>query len=164
MAVARFVNCAVEALYSSDDIELIIAMNEKVLSVIRDTLPAVPHIHFFSLLPQLQVLGLADAFITHGGLGSLKEAISYGVPMLAYPLDLRWDQAGNALKVEYHGLGIKGNLRAETPEVLAEKIERILCTNEFRQRVTRFRDEIGDEDIGMLTKRDNARLLGELSH
>lgn len=147
MAVARFVTCAVEALYARDDMEVIIAMNEKVLSVIRNTMPALPHIHFFSLLPQLQVLAIADVFITHSGLGSLKEAIACGVPMLAYPLDLRWDQAGNALKVEHHGLGIKGSLRAETPDALAEKIDRIFSTGDFRQRILRFRDAIKEEPI-----------------
>jgi UDP:flavonoid glycosyltransferase YjiC (YdhE family) len=53
--------------------------------------------------PQLELLARADLMITHGGLGSVKEAITAGVPMLVVPF--RWDQPENGRRVEHHGLG-----------------------------------------------------------
>ena len=36
-------------------------------------------------VPQLEVLNHADVFFTHGGMGGVHEALSYGVPMVLYP-------------------------------------------------------------------------------
>jgi len=53
--------------------------------------------------PQLELLKRAKLFITHGGLGGIKEAIMNGVPMLVIPFDT--DQPGNAERILYHKLG-----------------------------------------------------------
>ena len=45
-----------------------------------------------------------------------------------YPLDLRWDQKGNALKIEHHKIGLRGELRKEEPLVIKEKLLE-LCHN-----------------------------------
>ncbi len=36
-------------------------------------------------VPQLEVLKQTDVFLTHGGMGSVHEALSFGVPMVLYP-------------------------------------------------------------------------------
>jgi UDP:flavonoid glycosyltransferase YjiC (YdhE family) len=53
--------------------------------------------------PQRQLLQRAFAFICHGGLGSIKEAILAGVPMIVLPA--LNDQPFNAMRVRFHGLG-----------------------------------------------------------
>lgn len=53
--------------------------------------------------PQLELLERAAAFVTHGGLGSIKEAILARVPMIVIPFAA--DQPANAKRVEYHKLG-----------------------------------------------------------
>lgn len=54
-------------------------------------------------IPQRRLLKGAAVFITHGGLGSIKEAIIEGVPMIVLPT--LHDQPFNAMRVRYHGLG-----------------------------------------------------------
>ena len=53
--------------------------------------------------PQLQLLERTSVAITHGGLGTIKEAILSGVPMLVVPFNV--DQPFNARRVTHHGVG-----------------------------------------------------------
>jgi UDP:flavonoid glycosyltransferase YjiC (YdhE family) len=70
--------------------------------------------------PQREVLAKADLFITHGGLGSIKEAIMSGTPMLVIPFDQ--DQPANGQRVQNHHLG-----RCCPPsDCTAERIEALL--------------------------------------
>ena len=55
------------------------------------------------IIPQRALLRQASALITHGGLGSIKEAICDGVPLVVLPM--LYDQPFNAMRVRYHGLG-----------------------------------------------------------
>jgi len=63
-----------------------------------------PSVIALKTVPQLDVLRGAAATITHGGLGTIKEAIMCEVPMLVIPFDN--DQPGNAKRVNYHKLGM----------------------------------------------------------
>lgn len=53
--------------------------------------------------PQPLILRRATVFITHAGLGSVKESIMAGVPLIAVPMVN--DQFGNAARIEHHSLG-----------------------------------------------------------
>lgn len=55
-------------------------------------------------MPQRELLSRCSAFITHGGLGSIKESILAGIPMLVLPSF--GDQFFNAMRVRYHHLGV----------------------------------------------------------
>lgn len=57
----------------------------------------------FQFVPQLALLERTDAMITNGGLGTVKECIWFGVPMVVAPC--RFDQPGNAARVLRHGIG-----------------------------------------------------------
>lgn len=54
-------------------------------------------------VPQITVLKQASLFITHGGMNSVSEAMTYGVPMLVIPFVS--DQPVNARQVAKLGLG-----------------------------------------------------------
>ena len=54
-------------------------------------------------VPQLDVLPLCDAFVTHGGAGSVMEAIAHRVPMAVVPCF--GDQMWNADRVAAAGIG-----------------------------------------------------------
>ncbi len=75
--------------------------------------------------PQLAVLRRAALMITHGGLGSVKECIAHGVPMIVYPL--KDDQPGNGARVAFHGLGSVGSTRGATAESIARMIRQALA-------------------------------------
>jgi UDP:flavonoid glycosyltransferase YjiC (YdhE family) len=66
-------------------------------------LPTLPNLTIADRLPQRRLLESTSAFVTHGGLGSIKEAIIAGVPMVVLPF--LYDQPFNAMRVRYHNLG-----------------------------------------------------------
>jgi MGT family glycosyltransferase len=67
----------------------------------RAPLPA--NVMVVTSAPQLELLERADLMITHGGLGSIKEAILAGVPVIVVPFVN--DQPANGKRIEYHSLG-----------------------------------------------------------
>jgi hypothetical protein len=65
--------------------------------------------------PQRALLQEAALFVTHCGMNSMLEAARCGVPMVTQPL--RWDQPGNAVRLEHHGLA--RGIREWTPAAIA---------------------------------------------
>jgi UDP:flavonoid glycosyltransferase YjiC (YdhE family) len=77
-----------------------------------------------SFIEQQAYLAHASAFITHGGLGSVKEAILTQVPMLVLP---RFgDQFFNAMRVRHHELGAAIFPETQTLNSAVEHISRML--------------------------------------
>lgn len=74
------------------------------------------------LLNQDAVLSAADIFITHGGLNSIHDAMRWKVPMIVYPIDENYDQNGNASRVVYHGLGLRGDFDRDSIDDIRNKI------------------------------------------
>ena len=54
-------------------------------------------------VPQLAVLAVASAFITHAGMGGCTESLWFGVPTVAIPQAA--DQFGNAATLDQLGVG-----------------------------------------------------------
>ncbi|MCI0557008.1 MAG: glycosyltransferase [Nitrososphaera sp.] len=101
--------------------------------------------------PQLELLKRARMMITHGGTNSVKECIYFGVPMIVFPLG--FDQNGNAARVAYHGLGIRGKLKTVTVPSLTAQISQLEKDKYYRiqvhlmQRLFQEREASG---LGML--------------
>jgi UDP:flavonoid glycosyltransferase YjiC (YdhE family) len=74
--------------------------------------------------PQVDLLKHTKLFITHGGLGGIKEAIISGVPMLVIPFDT--DQPRNAARVLYHKLGRSCQPSECTPERITQLVRAML--------------------------------------
>jgi zeaxanthin glucosyltransferase len=68
------------------------------------------NVFYFRQVPQTNVLLRADIMVTHGGMNSITECLLTDTPMIGYPLMTNWDQPGNAARVQYHSLGLKGSL------------------------------------------------------
>jgi len=99
----------------------------------REALGALPHnVTVMTFAPQLAILRRAAAMITHGGLGSVKECITHGVPMVVCPLDV--DQPGNAARVEHHGIGLRCDVRSSSESELLGLLDRVLLEPSFRER------------------------------
>lgn len=85
--------------------ECIRAFGGKDMSVILNTGKVPPetlgkitgNIYAYSFVPQVEVLQHADVFLTHCGMNSVNEAMSYGVPMVAMPFIN--DQISNAKRI-----------------------------------------------------------------
>merc|ERR1712176_657226 len=95
--------------------------------------------------PQLEILKVADAFITHGGANSMTESIHSRVPMLVLPFFA--DQYDNAKTVsrEHLGLHYDDPLANCTPRFLAADVERLLNhSEEFSLNCDRLRLRLND--------------------
>jgi UDP:flavonoid glycosyltransferase YjiC (YdhE family) len=136
----RFVTNLLDVVREWPGLRLICSVNRYLIETLRarDLIPA--NAHFYSRVPQLRVLAEADLFITHGGFGSIKESIYLGVPMLVYPLDPKYDQNGNALKVGHHGLGLRGLFAHERLEEVGRKVRVLLEEDSYRLRVQQWRE------------------------
>jgi MGT family glycosyltransferase len=91
-------------------------------------------------LPHTAVLPYADVFVTHGGMGSIVEALYYGVPMVVVPHSP--EPRINARRIAELGLGEVlpvGDLDAGT---LAAAVARVAEDREMRRRVGRIRESV----------------------
>ncbi len=114
------------------NIKLIVAAGNLVDSLPND----MPETVFLTdRVPQTTLLPYCDAMITHGGMNTLKECITAGIPMLAYPLNSKVDQPGNAARIVYHGLGLTGRIAHETEVDLQQKLLAVLQTPTLKQKV-----------------------------
>ncbi|CAE8581783.1 unnamed protein product [Polarella glacialis] len=77
-------------------------------------------------VPQLEVLKLCDAFVTHGGANSMHEALSFGVPMAVVPIF--GDQPFNADSVARCGAGVsyRNPLRTLNSSSLRSAVQSLL--------------------------------------
>lgn len=137
-----FLRGVVRAFERMPDCALVVATGR---SIDPDELGPLPrNVAAWPEVPQLAILRRADLFITHGGANSIKEAILSGVPMLVYPR--RADQPGNAARVVYHRLGVRGDARADGPDAIARAARRVLGDPAYRARVAGMRDVFLDDD------------------
>ena len=76
------------------------------------------NVHIYKSVPQIQVLKMADVFVTHGGMNSVSEALVAGTPMVVIPFVS--DQPVNARCVEKLGVGKCLEYSKVTKEMLRE--------------------------------------------
>ncbi len=74
--------------------------------------------------PQLQILQEADLFISHGGMNSINEAVTYSVPMIVVPNTI--EQSINAARIEQLQCGIYLDQTQLSVETLRASVARIL--------------------------------------
>ncbi len=124
----------VETLGDTDGFQLLVVADELTDHVCSHRLAK--NVDFVSSAPQMDILPCAKLFITHGGLGSLKESIMNAVPMLVIPFD--HDQPGNAARVEYHKLGRYCPPSECAPERLREVALELMRDDEIQVNLNRM--------------------------
>ncbi|HKV13288.1 MAG TPA: glycosyltransferase [Thermoanaerobaculia bacterium] len=143
----RFFHCVIEAAAARPDLQI-------VLSVGRGFAPSElpvrsPNLYVAGWIPQMTVLGRASLMVSHAGIGTIKECILKGVPLVVLPL-MR-DQFESARRVVHHGLGLEGGLEDLTPAGLLALIDAVAGDPAFRRRVGAMRDrflESNDASLG----------------
>ena len=111
-------------------------------------------------LPQLRLLERVSLFVTHGGLGGIKEAIYHGIPMLCWPV--AFDQFLNARCVTHSGLG--DTLGSENPDIdeVVRLIEKLLRRPpELTDSLKRFQNLFRERQQIPLTARIFERQIGD---
>lgn len=86
--------------------------------------------------PQLQLLEKASLVITHAGMNTTLETLSYGVPMVAIPVTN--DQPGVAARVAWTGSGEVVPVNRVTVPRLRWAISRVLTDDTYRQNARRI--------------------------
>jgi UDP:flavonoid glycosyltransferase YjiC (YdhE family) len=117
---AKLFAAVIEVLKDDKEQQAIIQAGDAFDAADLGTMPS--HIVLTRFVPQLEVLNHASVFITHGGFGSLREGLFYGVPMIVFPCWL--DQFGNAARIERYRLGVRGDIRNITPHALRDLLDR----------------------------------------
>jgi UDP:flavonoid glycosyltransferase YjiC (YdhE family) len=104
------------------------------------TVAAPANVRLEAFVPQVAVLELASAFITHGGFNSAKEALSLGVPLVVVPITA--DQPYTAERVEALGLGLRVGPDERTPEVIRTRLREVLGDPAYGERTRAFATEM----------------------
>jgi MGT family glycosyltransferase len=90
--------------------------------------------------PQLELLQKASLNITHAGLNTTLESLSYGVPMVAIPITD--DQPGVAARIAWTGVGELVKLSSLSVHNLRESIKRVLQEPSFKQNAVRLQQAL----------------------
>jgi zeaxanthin glucosyltransferase len=87
-------------------------------------------------VPQLEILETARVFITHAGMNSTLEALTYGVPMVAIPITA--DQPGIAARIRRAGVGEAIAPKKLTAQKLQSLVKTVMNEPCYRQNLERF--------------------------
>lgn len=91
----------------------------------------------FDWVPQKEILQGTALAIIHGGLGSIKECIYFGVPMLIIPMGR--DQMDNSKRVSFHRLGATLEIETIATEALTENILSVLNDKKTRGNLSKMK-------------------------
>lgn len=94
----------------------------------------------YNVVPQLAVLKKADVFVTHGGMNSVNEALSIGVPMVVIPF--MSDQPTNARRIEELGLGKKLDYHIINSELLRTTVLSVMNDKAISANVLRMQKQM----------------------
>jgi UDP:flavonoid glycosyltransferase YjiC (YdhE family) len=102
--------------------------------------PQPEHVRLEAYVPQPLLLGHCDAFITHAGFNSVKEALAAGVPLVAVPISA--DQPYSAERCA--DLGVARVLGADerVPDAIRDAVRDVLADPSYRANSLAFREEM----------------------
>ena len=102
--------------------------------------PTRDHVRLEAYVPQPLLLARCDAFVTHGGFNSVKEALGAGVPMVVVPITA--DQPYSAERCA--ALGVARSIGADdrTPEAIRDAVRRVLGEPSYRAKARAFQAEM----------------------
>src|SRR5206468_1008082 len=101
-----------------------------------------PNVDVYPSVPQLEVLRRASAFITHGGTGSVVEALASAVPLVVVPQAV--DHPANARQVLRLGLGRTLAPERATADALREAVLAISGDPEVAGRLAAMQRRIAE--------------------
>ncbi len=136
--------------FKTSDVFVIMSIGKKCKIEQLGDIPS--NFYIGNFLPQLAILKKADVFITHAGFNSVNEALSYGVPMYAFPMVN--DQHMVAKRIKDLKLGIVGQFKEISPQVLRDGAEELLREKEFKENCIRISKQLkGTEGLTLVAKK-----------
>ena len=103
----------------------------------RFSLP--PNVRAEPYAPHVLICPHADLVITHGGHGTVITALNAGVPLVCLPMGR--DQADNAARVVWRGVGVRCSSKADA-KTLRAAIQQVLGEARFREGARRIANGI----------------------
>jgi len=125
-----FLKRVIDAVANLNNLILIMSIGPKMSLKSFHSIPE--NVYLFNWVPQLKVISKADCAIVSCGISTINECIHYEVPMLFYSTRYT-DQDGNAARMTYHGLGIRGDIFSDSA-FLFEKISNKFWTKPISNR------------------------------
>lgn len=121
--------------FKNEDVDVILSCGNFDIRKLK-SVPS--NIHIYTRVPQIEVLKIADVFVTHGGMNSVSEALVYGVPMVVIPFAS--DQFVNAECVEKLGVGKK----LDDMHALKSLVSSVMMDTGMKESMNRVQDMIHD--------------------
>ncbi|MBD2100079.1 glycosyltransferase [Leptolyngbya sp. FACHB-261] len=90
--------------------------------------------------PQLEVISKAGLTITHGGLNTVLDSLTYGVPLVAIPIT--YEQPGTGARIRWTGTGEVLPVSALSIPRLQAAIQRVLTGDSYLRSAKRLKQEI----------------------
>jgi MGT family glycosyltransferase len=140
----RFFQTVIDAFAAKPEWQLVMAISRQMEASVFHGLA--PNTLLVNWAPHLEILKRASLMINHGGLGTVKECILSGVPMLVFPTTS--DQPGNAARVVYHKLGMMGDIGKVTAEQIRSMVQAMLEDSSYRERTEAMGRKFKEMDAG----------------
>jgi UDP:flavonoid glycosyltransferase YjiC (YdhE family) len=125
---------ALQALAGEPDILTVVTAGGRGLDAIPGPIPAnarlAPYLPFEWLLPRI------DAMVTNGGYGSVNQALSFGIPLVA--AGLTEDKADVNARIAWSGAGIDLATNAPTPGAIRQAVRTVLDAPGHRREAQRL--------------------------
>jgi UDP:flavonoid glycosyltransferase YjiC (YdhE family) len=119
------------------DVEVVATLDESQ----RDGLPPLPdNVRLVDFVPLQALLPTCAAIVHHGGVGTWFTAATYGVPQIIVATS--WDTPIRAGRTEDQDAGLAVSAADLTPELLRDKVVRVIEGPRFTAGATRLRDEL----------------------
>ncbi|HLU93544.1 MAG TPA: glycosyltransferase [Membranihabitans sp.] len=96
-----------------------------------------PNISFYTWEEYQDVLSSSHIHITHGGINSIKDSLTYGIPFLVCPIDWQSDSIHNALLFNELKLSKIWNIQTDDEECVIRKLEE-LTDKKYSKRIKEF--------------------------
>ena len=125
-----------------------------------DPIRVPPNARLVDWVSYARTMPLCDAVICHAGHGTVARSLASGVPVVA--CGHAGDQAENAARVRWAGVGVSLPRRFQTPWGVRLAVGRLLATPGYRQRAEQLRDWAAGHD-GAAAAADAVEELAERS-
>ncbi|RKH36556.1 glycosyl transferase family 28 [Corallococcus praedator] len=139
-AALRFLTAVIESFRRREGWQLIVSCGALAEQLRSQAMP--PSIRVEASVPQLEVLPRARLFLNHGGIGSVREALYFGVPMLLFPYGA--DQPGLTARLVHHQLALRGDLRTKDARVITERVDALLARDDITQAMAAMKQGCRD--------------------
>ena len=160
-ADVSFFKTCIEAFAGTDDF-VMLSTGKRISADVFGTLP--DNIAVYSWVPQLDVLGRAALFVTHGGMGGVHDGLYFGVPLLLVPQ--QGEQRMIANRVVELGAGLMLRKEQVTADAIRTNAAKLLTDPHFKTESVRVGESLraaggaakGADEIEALLERSANRV------